>query len=64
MILLTQFTDKQAVEDFIQHEPYTASGEVVESVEVHRWSQVIPEPEPGSLGKRERAHEHACINGG
>jgi len=52
MILFVQFNDKHAVEDFIQHEPYTASGQVVESVEVHRWSQVLPEPEPGSLGKQ------------
>lgn len=51
MILLTQFADKQAVEDFIQREPYTKSGQVVESVEVRRWSQVLPDPEPGSLGK-------------
>jgi hypothetical protein len=51
MILLAQFADKQAVEDFIRHEPYTASDQVVESVEVHHWSQVLPEPEPGSLGK-------------
>ena len=51
MTLLVEFTDRQAVEDFIQHEPYTASGQVVESVEVHQWSQVLPEPEPGSLGK-------------
>ncbi|MGA3093093.1 MAG: YciI family protein [Terriglobales bacterium] len=51
MILFVQFTDKQAVEDFIQHEPYTASGQVIESVEVHRWAQVLPEPVPGSLGR-------------
>jgi uncharacterized protein YciI len=51
MILLTQLADEQAVEDFMQHEPYTASGQVVEHFEVHRWSQVLPESEPGSLGK-------------
>jgi uncharacterized protein YciI len=50
MILFVQFSDKQAAEEFIQNEPYTASGHVVESVELHRWSQVLPEPEPGSLG--------------
>jgi len=62
MILFTQFTDKQAVEAFIQREPYTASGQVVESVEVRRWLQVLPEPEPRSLGKdieKERASTRA-----
>jgi len=62
MTLLVEFTDRQAVEDFLQFEPYTASGQVIESVEVHRWSQVLPEPEPGSLEKeieKERASMHA-----
>ncbi|MRS99416.1 YciI family protein [Ralstonia pickettii] len=49
MILFTNLTDRQEAEDFIRHEPYTASGQVFESVEVHPWSQVLPEPVAGSL---------------
>jgi uncharacterized protein YciI len=44
MIHLTQFIEKQAAEDFIRQEPYTASGQFFESVEVHPWSQVLPGP--------------------
>lgn len=49
MILFTQFTERKAAEDFIHSEPYTASGQVFESVEVRPWSQVLPEPEQGTL---------------
>lgn len=49
MLLVTHFTDREAAEDFIRHEPYTASGHVFESVEVHSWSQNLPELLPGSF---------------
>jgi len=58
MILFTQFTDRAEAEAFIRKEPYTASGRVFASVDVRAWSQVLPEPEPGSLAReidRERA---------
>jgi hypothetical protein len=58
MIIFTHFTDKQSAQDFIRLEPYTASGQVFESVDVRPWSQVLPEAAPGSLQadiERERA---------
>lgn len=51
MILFTNFADRAEAEAFIRHEPYTASGRVFASVEVRAWSQVLPEPEPGSLAR-------------
>lgn len=51
MILFTHFTDKKQAEDFIRQEPYTASGQVFDSVDVRPWSQVLPESEVGSLEK-------------
>lgn len=58
MILFTHFSEKKQAEDFIRQEPYTASGRVFESVDVRPWSQVLPEPEAGSLAReieKERA---------
>ena len=58
MVLCTNFVEKKQADDFIRAEPYTASGQVFESVEIHPWSQVLPEPQPGSLAteiEKERA---------
>ncbi len=49
MVLCTRFTDHEAAEAFMAVEPYTASGQVFERIEIHPWSQVLPELTVGSL---------------
>ncbi len=49
MIIFTNFTEMEAARAFIAEEPYTASGQVFEKVEILAWSQVLPEPTSGAL---------------
>lgn len=49
MSLFTHVTERRAVEAFLRDEPHAASGKVFASVEIHPWSQVLPEAAPGSL---------------
>lgn len=49
MVIAAEFPDLKAVEDFVNQEPYTASGEVFESVKIRRWSQVLPETSENAL---------------
>ena len=49
MIILLDVAGQEEADAFIRQEPYTASGQVFESVLVQPWSQVIPETAPGAL---------------
>ena len=51
MIIILRHDDLDAARAFIAAEPYNASGEVFNSVQVRRWSQVAPEVSPGALAK-------------
>ena len=58
-VFAADFDDRAAAEAFIADEPYSRGG-LFESVEVHGWRQMVPEPEEGFLlAELERALE-AC----
>jgi hypothetical protein len=49
MIITIDGGGPEKVEGSIRLEPYTASGQVFDSVLIQPWSQVIPEITPGTL---------------
>lgn len=49
MVLCTRIGSQAEAGAFMTAEPYTASGQVFERIEIHPWSQVLPEPVAGSL---------------
>ena len=49
MIIILDVPGQAEAEAFSHNEPYTASGQVFESVLIQPWSQVIPEAEVGVL---------------
>ncbi len=48
MLMVVDVEDESAALAFIAKEPYNANG-YFETVVVHRWSHVIPEPQPGYI---------------
>ncbi|MGO9972812.1 MAG: YciI family protein [Solirubrobacteraceae bacterium] len=48
MVIVVETVDQAAAAAFIASEPYNANGAFT-SVRVRPWSQVLPEPTPGSL---------------
>jgi uncharacterized protein YciI len=51
MIIVLKDDDRSRAEEFVKHEPYSASGAVFSSVLIRPWSQVMPQPQPGALNK-------------
>ena len=49
MIIVLRTDDLDTARNFIDHEPYNASGQVFQRVRIRPWSQVVPETQPGAL---------------
>lgn len=49
MIILLRTDHRHEAEGFIHAEPYAASGKVFAGIQIRPWSQVVPEPSPGTL---------------
>lgn len=51
MLIVLRTDDLAAAGAFVAAEPYNASREVFADVKVRPWSQVVPEPTPGTLAR-------------
>lgn len=49
MLLIVEVNDSAQAESLIKAEPYYASGQVFDSVEIRRWLQVLPELQTEAL---------------
>ena len=51
MIIVLRTDDLDTARNFVDHEPYNASGRVFQRVRIRPWSQVVPETGPGARGR-------------